>query len=200
MARNPRRQLKRSEPQPKVVVYATLLHRSWLRRTIHVSGDANVLIEYDARPAGWPTPQAVVRLGGVEVARISKVPPAARMADVLPVVPLGFHSLAFTVPTRYGPVSASIHAEIAEGLVARLICLRLTIADMRPYQEGGGQLLLADPPNLPLPAADPNGDSSMLPISAAEVGNSSVEPSAPPARRPWWRIWNRGSQGQHGPE
>lgn len=201
MARNPRRQREKAASHPKLAVYATLVRRSWLRRTIQLSGAADALIEYDARSAGWGhNPQAIVRLGGVEVAWASKFNHAETERIALP---LGRHQLGFMLPTRRGPVAASVTGEITgdNGLLIQLKYLQLTVDNVRLYQEGSGQLLIALPPNNPIPAGGPGAETLGHPIPAAADAASfrACEPKLPqPAKHtdtsrdnPWWKRWRR---------
>lgn len=215
MAPNPRRRREKearrraAPPDPKVAVYARLLHRSSLKRTIQISGDTDALIEYDAGAGGgWDSlAVAVVRVNGTEAVRFTKgiqEVPDGEYGTSHRAVPLGVHRLSFSVPTRHGPVSASVSAEISNsgGFLPRdqIAYLRLTIAGVWLYQEWGGEPVTIPPPSMPIPAAAPTPDADALPrptdppdpdastLPRPVAAQPEEEPESP---APWWRFWKR---------
>ena len=193
MARNPRLLREKAfskparPPDPELTVYTRLVRRGWLKRTIQITGDAEAMIEY---AASWIHTTAVVRVNGVEVARVTSG-----------VFPPRRHHLLFTLPTCHGPASASISAELLAGdFLARLVYLSLTIGGVLRYREGEGRVLIRPQPSTPIPASAPTPDADSLPRPTdppdpdAETLPRVVDALSeqePEERAPWWRFGKR---------
>ena len=150
------------------IIYARLVHRGWLRRTIQLSGDSESLIEYDARPAGtWGRPQATVSVDRVVAATLVKRFPSTDPETEWAYGELGRHHLEFAIPTRLGAMPAHLHAEVdRSGVLVHLVSLRLVIGDSTLYDEGPDRLVITSPPSLPLAATGTSTGDRPLPASS----------------------------------
>lgn len=165
MTRNPRRQRSIRTPEPEVLVYATLTRRAWLRRAIRLTGDVDVLIEYDARPTAWGIPEFIVRLDGGEVTRVSRSFPSPGLEIGTMALPLGRHQVLLTLPARRGPVTAVLTAEVTNrGLLAQLNHLQVRLGNETVYHEEAGEIRTREPAICPIPASQPLEEVTEIPI------------------------------------
>jgi hypothetical protein len=168
----------RQRVEEQLTIYARLARRSWLKRTIQLTGDAEALIEYDAFLAAWGRPVASVRVNGAEVASIDKARYEPQDDSwISPAEGLGEHSLSFTLPTRFGPVVGVVRGHVdSSGLLIQLSSLTLFVGGVRLYAEEAGRLWVKAQSDLPVTAAAPAAEPRTLPRPA--------EPQVPTADSP----------------
>jgi len=159
------------------LLYARVVRRGWLQRTLQVSGDVQVLIEYDARRVGLygdVEDAEVVRVDGLMVdAMPSRI---VRRSDPWNETPtLGqsrpwrrfeiWEEHRITIPLATVGETATLEVELTNRGVASLRYLKLSIGFYVVYEEQGGQAItLRPPPTLPVPADPPSPDLRTLPI------------------------------------
>jgi hypothetical protein len=146
-----------------------LVRKSWLRRTIHISGTTDRLLEYDARAFGiGGDSDSTQRMGEIRIDG-ARMECGYRQADVYSRWGRHLYEeiIELQLPGLREPLPVEVRAVIHPDLVFQLGSLSVTVNGALVYQEEGGAVMLGAGSDLPIPSGHPRDEPGSLPIPSS---------------------------------
>jgi hypothetical protein len=153
------------EPSPPVLhgLHVVVTERSWGRRVIRVTGAVDATLEFNARrrasgtnwrgTAGGREPESTLHVDGNLAGELG------------PELTSSAYLLVFKLPSSRRALPAELRATLGEWFGPRIASLRLTIDDVRVYEEADGKVVFrAGFSELPIPASQDEPGADTLPI------------------------------------